>query len=694
MEDPIAFDHHHHQQFQNDAVGLPTPPLDDGFPLFPELDDVTVDFGVDDFPFDVDFDLSFDDLSFADNLLQQPEPNSDPISYDVSEDPANPNFCNLGNNQTLDDVRVYDSPSMEANPDPNSSAGSNVGCSKSNSGVYSGNSCDPDVSSSHLLINNNSNDNAINSDLSRQMTEIEEGKTSNQSYRNDNSNDSSSKCVSKSKRKKGIEKDRAAETRSSKYRRSNSNVNATVLSSDDNLEGGGDEDEKKKARLIRNRESAHLSRQRKKQYVEELEEKVKSMVSTITDLNGKISYFMAENATLRQQLAAGGVGPPTYPMAPMPYPWMGYPPAYMVKPHGSSVPLVPIPRWKPQQPTPAPKVKKSSERKTKKVASVSLLGLLFFMLLFGGLVPMVNVRYGGVQKGSVFMVDKHVDRLPHGDGRFGHGRVVQELNSSKGGNTSEPLVASLYVPRNDKLVKIDGNLIIHSVLASEKAMTSNMAVGPTTSEETSLAIHGSYPPYPTPGPGSNDWRYPHLDRNQNGRQRALPSGSTDFTPVGSDGKLQQWFREGLAGPMLSSGMCTEVFQFDISPTPGSIVPATSVANMTSEDGLNSTRPNKTKNRRILHEHTIPPFDPTLNTTEDYMGLHEQSDGLQSNKSHSSVVVSVLVDPREVGDGDGEGIMGPKTLSRIFVVVLIDSVKYVTYSCMLPFMGSSSNLLTT
>ena len=43
-----------------------------------------------------------------------------------------------------------------------------------------------------------------------------------------------------------------------------------------------------------------------------------------------------------------------------------------------------------------------------------------------------------------------------------------------------------------------------------------------------------------------------------------------------------------------------------------------------------------------------------------------------------MVVSVLVDPREVGDGDVDGMMRPKSLSWIFVVVLIDSVKYVTY----------------
>nr|CAD1829129.1 unnamed protein product [Ananas comosus var. bracteatus] len=70
---------------------------------------------------------------------------------------------------------------------------------------------------------------------------------------------------------------------------------------------GRDED-KRKARLMRNRESAQLSRQRKKLYVEELEEKVKSMHSTINELNAKISYIMAENLALRQQVG-GNAGP-------------------------------------------------------------------------------------------------------------------------------------------------------------------------------------------------------------------------------------------------------------------------------------------------------------------------------------------------------------------------------------------------
>ena len=60
------------------------------------------------------------------------------------------------------------------------------------------------------------------------------------------------------------------------------------------------------------------------------------------------------------------------------------------------VTLVSFPKLKPQAIVPAStsrkKVeKKKSEVKTKKVASVSFLGVLFFMLLFGGLVPLSKV---------------------------------------------------------------------------------------------------------------------------------------------------------------------------------------------------------------------------------------------------------------------------------------------------------------
>ena len=74
-------------------------------------------------------------------------------------------------------------------------------------------------------------------------------------------------------------------------------------------------------------------------------------------------------------------------MALLSYPWMPCLP-YVVQPQGSQVPLVPIPRLKPKQPALAAKgkrnVSKKAEGRTKKVASVSFLGLLFFIMLFGG----------------------------------------------------------------------------------------------------------------------------------------------------------------------------------------------------------------------------------------------------------------------------------------------------------------------
>ena len=142
--------------------------------------------------------------------------------------------------------------------------------------------------------------------------------------------------------------------------------------------------------------------------------------------------------------------------------------------------------------------------------------------------------------------------------------------------------------------------------------------------------------------------------------------------------------------MLSSGMCTEVFQFDASPSPGAIVPATSVANVSTENCQNATSVKKTRNRRTLHELPEPLNGSSLNITKEQV-KNLQKDHLHGNKS--SMVVSVFVDPREAGDGDVDvdGMMRPKSLSRIFVVVLIDSVKYVTYSCGLP--RASPHLVT-
>ncbi|XP_010508785.1 PREDICTED: bZIP transcription factor 17 [Camelina sativa] len=532
------------------------------------------------------------------------------------------------------------------------------------------------------------------------------------------------------KRKKEIEEDLSDESRNSKYRRSGEDADASAVT--------GEEDEKKKARLMRNRESAQLSRQRKKHYVEELEEKVRNMHSTITDLNGKISYFMAENATLRQQLGGNGMCPPHHPpppmgmyppMAPMPYPWMPCPP-YMVKQQGSQVPLIPIPRLKPQNPLGTSKAKKSeskkSEAKTKKVASISFLGLLFCLFLFGALAPIVNVNYGGISGAfygnyrSNYITDQvysqHRDRVLDAS-RSGAGTGVSNSNngihcgrdSDQGtrknisatdssvppGNGSEPLVASLFVPRNDKLVKIDGNLIINSILASEKAVASRKA-SESNERNADLVIPKDYSPaLPLPDVGRTEEMAKHLYRSKAEKQKALSSGSADtlkdqFKTIAANGEMQQWFREGVAGPMFSSGMCTEVFQFDVSSTSGAIIPATPATNVSAEHGKNTTDTHKRKNRRILRGLPIPLPGSDFNLTKE----HQRNSSSKEIKPASSMVVSVLVDPREGGDGDIEGMIGgPKSLSRVFVVVLLDSAKYVTYSCVLPRSGAP-HLVTT
>ncbi|CAG7864083.1 unnamed protein product [Brassica rapa] len=471
---------------------------------------------------------------------------------------------------------------------------------------------------------------------------------------------------SKSKRKKG---DSGGEYRSFKYQKSDEKSASPVE----------EDDEKKKARLIRNRESAQLSRLRKKQYVEELQGKVKSMNSTIAELNGKISYVMAENAALRQQMMAASGAPMNPYMAPppLPYQWMPYP-------YGSQIPLVP------KLPLPSCSRPKKGEgrSKRKKVASISFIGILFFMFLFGMLVPFMNVDNGGDRGLAKYEGRRYYDEhrgkvLMVGDGSDVRRESVCSSRDSCGGvegrlsNASEPLFAFLYVPRNDGLVKIDGDLIIHSVLASEKAK-----------KNVSETIKSEEPYLTVPGALSSALAVPDV----RGNGAMLPHSSKALSSGSPDGKrLHQWFHEGGAGTLMDYSMCTEVFQFDISP--GAIVPS-SVSNITREhlQNVTTTRHKRMKNRRILEGLPVSRLASELNITEAQASKDAQNKSFHgkdnTKPTSSSMVVSVLLDPREVVDSETDRVMpsNPKSLSRIFVVVLLDSVKYVTYSCVLPRSG--------
>ena len=162
-----------------------------------------------------------------------------------------------------------------------------------------------------------------------------------------------------------------ADLRSSKYQRSsipgesiNPQLSSCALNEDEEKRTVNEDEEKRTARLMKNRESTQPSRQRKKHYVEELEDKLRSMHSTIAELNSKISYMMTENAGLRQQLRQ--------------------------QLSGSGM----------CQPSAARSKKNESKKvvgRTKKVSSINFLSLLFFIMLFGGLVPVVNDIFGNAE---------------------------------------------------------------------------------------------------------------------------------------------------------------------------------------------------------------------------------------------------------------------------------------------------------
>jgi hypothetical protein len=111
----------------------------------------------------------------------------------------------------------------------------------------------------------------------------------------------------------------------------------------------------------------------------------------------------------------------------------------------------------------------------------------------------------------------------------------------------------LYVPRNDKLVKIDGNLIIHSIMASEKAKASQDAQVKKEKSETGLAIPKDWDSaLAIPEVGRNRGQHPNVYRVSAEQRRAIGSGSAKtlkdhMKSSATDGKMQQWFREGIAG---------------------------------------------------------------------------------------------------------------------------------------------------
>ncbi|KAL2642070.1 hypothetical protein R1flu_009657 [Riccia fluitans] len=429
-----------------------------------------------------------------------------------------------------------------------------------------------------------------------------------------------------------------------------------------------EDDEKRQARLMRNRESAQLSRQRKKVYVDELEGKLRTMAATIAELNATISHLTAENVNLRRQL--GYFYQPSRPGCGMPI--MPYPGMISARPvyPGVQMPPVPIPRLKSQQTlTRTPKRAKitkepGDKKKAKKVASLATVGvmsLLCITMFFGPFgdwgsstlrsgtthihVGSAQIRVGGRVLTSWNDDGENLRNLtrkePWTDGggennignvnsagagvRNGIGGKMRSRNERRNGNTlrrnftagservwqscaecygrkdegrpSQNFVekpaatnvseqVSLIVPRNNKLIKVDGNLIIRAVMAGDKAAqefgkVESSGEGRGQSKQDSskssrspptMADHQLIKAVSTQGQEGGgivvvQKRSANLGILHDGHDVQRPTYKSDaLAPsLSSAPTFSQFILGNLAGPVLSTGMCTEVFRFDTSP---------------------------------------------------------------------------------------------------------------------------------
>lgn len=597
-------------------------------------------------------------------------------------------------------------------------------------------------------------------------------------------------------------------------------------------EGGEDDNGKRQARLMRNRESAQLSRQRKKVYVSELEGRLRTMAATVAELNATISHLTAENVNLRRQLGyyypPPGICPrPGVPMVgqqvlPMtPYPGMVG--GRLIYPAGQ-VPSLPIPRLK-TQPPPARTSKRSNvlgskeetsgdkkraRRKLAAAASAAVMSLLCVAMLLGpfndtqtisggnmdirsntqvsgirvggrvltswndsgnsfnlnqssqwkpgpGWTPLEEGEYGPEREGitriyssrpsdrkktKVINLEKKGARTEAGtrspwqqllgmnssvptssergsQGRpdcFGPLEAPIFVGSTFPVNMTEPFAASLFVPRDNHLVQVNGNLIIQAVMAGDKAAMQSSGKTPKAGIKkgkalktvSTKALEAKGARLPIQAVLVADKAVAANQKSQHGNSNTVPS-------VIQPGSLQQWVMGGLQGPVLTTGMCTELFQFDTSPVTSapseesSNAAAKDVAeSVASEAAQGNTHNNASsknsvplmpQSRRNPFAVPLPPTSPSGRVSGAKNGSDPTVEKLVREQLHqqgemgnqSSMVVSVLGGPQEFADSSRR--KGAKGMSRIFVVVLVDGVKYVTYSCVLPSTGPQPHIVT-
>ena len=145
------------------------------------------------------------------------------------------------------------------------------------------------------------------------------------------------------------------------------------------------------------------------------------------------------------------------------------------------------------------------------------------------------------------------------------------------------------------------------------------------------------------------------------------------------------------GPVFSSGMCTEVFQFEMSPSSATSSQRTNVEDdrLQTKRKLEEQGPREASGRSFLHSRKSASYAvplPPVGHKAILKGGSKERNVTNGKDGYSSIVVSVLAES-EFGE-QAKSMAGGKGPSTIFIVVLIDNVKYITYSCKLPSVAST------
>merc|ERR1711998_145003 len=102
----------------------------------------------------------------------------------------------------------------------------------------------------------------------------------------------------------GMQAERITPQKLRKRQRAPPGTHVTPEVDESEFEGLGEAEKKQAIRQKRNRQSAQLSRERKKEYVSSLEEKINAHADTNEDLTESVKRLLQENEELRSRIAA------------------------------------------------------------------------------------------------------------------------------------------------------------------------------------------------------------------------------------------------------------------------------------------------------------------------------------------------------------------------------------------------------